>query len=51
VTARMFRTLADEAINLRMISTSPITISCLIPRGDLERAVCALQTAFGLGSD
>jgi aspartate kinase len=51
VTARMFRTLADEGINLRMISTSPITISCLIPRGDLERAVGALQTAFGLGSD
>jgi aspartate kinase len=51
VTARMFRTLADERINLRMISTSPITISCLIPRGDLERAVGALQTAFGLGSD
>ena len=50
VTARMFRTLADEQINLRMISTSPITISCLIPRGDLDRAVAALQVAFGVDS-
>jgi aspartate kinase len=48
VTARMFRTLADERINLRMISTSPITISCLIPRADLSRAVAALRTAFAL---
>jgi aspartate kinase len=48
VTARMFRTLADEQINLRMISTSPITISCLIPRGDIERAARALRTAFSL---
>ena len=50
VTARMFRTLADERINLRMISTSPITISCLIPRDDLTRAVAALRTAFALDS-
>ena len=50
VTARMFRTLADEQINLRMISTSPITISCLIPRADLVRAVGALQVAFGVDS-
>ena len=51
VTARMFRTLADEGINLRMISTSPITISCLIPRDDSERAVGALRAAFGVDSD
>jgi aspartate kinase len=50
VTARMFRTLADERINLRMISTSPITISCLIPRDDLGRAVAALRAAFALDS-
>ena len=50
VTARMFRTLADESINLRMISTSPITISCLIPRNDLERGVRALRAAFALDS-
>jgi aspartate kinase len=51
VTARMFRTLADEQINLRMISTSPITISCLIPRNDIQRAVRALRVAFSLDSD
>ena len=50
VTARMFRTLANEQINLRMISTSPITISCLIPRDDLPHAVAALRTAFALDS-
>ena len=49
VAARMFRTLADENINLRLISTSPIKISCLIPRGDVERAVRALHAAFALG--
>ena len=49
VAARMFRTLADEDINLRLISTSPIKVSCLIPRADVERAVRALHTAFSLG--
>jgi aspartate kinase len=48
VAARMFRTLADEEINLRMISTSPIKISCLIARAEVERAVRALHTAFAL---
>jgi aspartate kinase len=50
VAARMFRTLADEDINLRLISTSPIKVSCLIPRDDVEKAVRALHTAFSLGS-
>jgi aspartate kinase len=51
VAARMFRTLADESINLRLISTSPIKISCLIPRSEVERAVRALHTAFSLGDE
>jgi len=49
VAARMFRTLADEEINLRLISTSPIKVSCLIGRTDVERAVRALHLAFSLG--
>lgn len=49
VAAQMFRTLADEGINLRLISTSPIKVSCLIPRDDVERAVRALHAAFSLG--
>ena len=46
VAARMFRILADESINLRLISTSPIKISCLVSRSEVERAVQALHAAF-----
>ena len=48
VAARMFRTLADESINIRLISTSPIKISCLVARPDVESAVRALHAAFAL---
>jgi aspartate kinase len=48
VAARMFRTLADLGINLRMISTSPIKISCMIARDELPTAVRALHDAFEL---
>jgi aspartate kinase len=51
VAARMFRTLAAQDINLRLISTSPIKISCLIARSDVERAVRALHDAFELGME
>jgi len=50
VAARMFRTMADEEINLRLISTSPIKVSCLIARADVDRAVRALHRAFSLGT-
>jgi aspartate kinase len=46
VAARMFRTLADQGINLRLISTSPIKISCLVARVDVDRAVRALHATF-----
>jgi aspartate kinase len=49
VAAKMFRELADQEINLRLITTSPIKVSCLIPRDDVERAVRALHAAFSLG--
>jgi aspartate kinase len=48
VAAKMFRTLADLGINLRMISTSPIKISCMIDRDEIPRAVQALHSAFEL---
>jgi aspartate kinase len=51
VAARMFRTLADEQINLRLISTSPIKISCMIARSDVKRAVRSLHAAFRLGGE
>jgi aspartate kinase len=51
VAARVFATLGDEAINIEMISTSPIKISCVI-RGDrVPQAVRALHSAFELGAD
>ncbi len=51
VAARMFRTLADEGINLRLISTSPIKVSCLVPRTDVAPAVRALHAAFEPGGE
>jgi len=44
----MFRTLADLEINLEMISTSPIKISCMIGRDRIPEAVRALHDAFAL---
>lgn len=51
VAARMFNTLAENSINLQMISTSPIKISCVIPSGQLETAVRCLHDAFDLSSN
>ncbi len=48
VTASMFETLAAEDINIEMISTSTIRISCVVAEEDVERAVRALHSAFGL---
>ncbi|MBE2277602.1 MAG: aspartate kinase [Rhodobacteraceae bacterium] len=48
VAARMFRALADEGINIKVISTSEIKISVLIDRKYMELAVQALHDAFGL---
>jgi len=48
VAAKMFRTLADENINIMMISTSEIKISCIIQRKYTELAVTALHDAFNL---
>lgn len=48
VTARMFETLADKGINIEMISTSAIRISCVVRAEVLEDAVQALHEAFQL---
>jgi Aspartokinases len=50
VAALMFRTLAERGINLEMISTSPIKVSCVIAKDRVEDAVRALHDAFGLES-
>jgi aspartate kinase len=49
VAAKVFQTLAGEGINIEMISTSPIKISCVIRSGDVPQAVRALHSAFKLG--
>jgi len=48
VAAKMFKTMANESINIMMISTSEIKISCIIRRKYTELAVTALHDAFGL---
>jgi aspartate kinase len=49
VAAKMFATLAKEGINIMMISTSEIKISCVIDAKYTELAVRALHDAFELG--
>ena len=44
--ARMFRTLSDAGINMEMISTSEIRITCIMKDTDVEKAVRALHAAF-----
>jgi len=48
IAARMFKTLADAGVNLDLISTSPIRISCVISAAQVADAVRALHSAFGL---
>jgi aspartate kinase len=48
VAARMFSALADQGINITLISTSEIKVSCVIPEVDLERAMTAVYQAFDL---
>jgi aspartate kinase len=48
IAAKMFRTLADAGVNIDMISTSPIRISCVIADEQIATAVSALHAAFGL---
>jgi aspartate kinase len=50
VAARMFETLAKEQINIQMISTSEIKVSCIIEAKYGELAVRVLHEAFGLGA-
>jgi len=48
VAAKMFEVLAKKKINIEMISTSEISISCVIDKKKAEKAVKALHSAFGL---
>jgi aspartate kinase len=48
VAATTFEVLAQAGINIEMISTSAIRISCIVREADVERAVQELHAAFGL---
>jgi aspartate kinase len=49
VAATMFKALAEHNINIEMISTSEIKISCVIKEDKLKEAMKAIHKAFGLG--
>jgi aspartate kinase len=51
VAATTFSVLGDAGVNIEMISTSPIKISCVVREEDVETAVKRLHTAFELGAD
>lgn len=46
VAAQMFRALAEAGVNIQMISTSEVKVSCVIASGDADRAVQALCESF-----
>ena len=51
VAAEMFATLARRGVNIRMISTSEVKVSCVIDNADCDQAVAALREAFEIESD
>ena len=51
VTAELFAALADADINIEIISTSPIRISCVVRRSELDRAVRHIHERFALGEE
>ncbi len=48
IAAKMFKTLADVGVNIEMISTSEVKVSCVIDQQDADRAIAALSSAFGV---
>ena len=51
VASRLFEALANEGINVRLVSTSEIKIAVLVAEDDVERAVRTVHTAFGLAGE
>jgi aspartate kinase len=51
VAAKTFTVLGEAGVNIEMISTSPIKISCVVREEDVETAVKKLHAAFELGAD
>lgn len=50
VAAQMFETLSAAGINIQMISTSEVQVSCAIDQEDCDRAIATLCTTFGVTS-
>ena len=50
IAAKMFATLADNKINIQMISTSEVKVSCIVDEKEGDRAIAALCTAFEVDS-
>ena len=50
VAAQMFSTLAAAGINIQMISTSEVKVSCTVETTDCDRAIAALCSAFQITS-
>ena len=51
IAARMFRALAERKINIEMISTSEIRITCLVARDQVDKGVRILHKAFELDQE
>lgn len=51
IAGKMFRILAEHKVNIEMISTSPIRISCVVRGDDVTAAVRGLHDGFSLGDD
>ena len=51
VAAKTFTVLGEAGVNIEMISTSPIKISCVVREEHVQTAVKRLHTAFGLGAE
>jgi aspartate kinase len=51
VAAKMFATLAEAQVNIQMISTSEVKVSCVVDATECDRAVAALRQAFEIEAD
>jgi aspartate kinase len=51
VAAQMFQALANAGVNIQMISTSEVKVSCVIDSADSDRALAALEGTFGMNSE
>jgi aspartate kinase len=50
IAAKIFRTLAEAGVNIEMISTSEVKVSCVIEEQEADRAIRLLAEAFGISS-